>query len=478
MKNDGNRPNVVNSLLNNLWIKILALALALALWIVINSVNDPIKYMTITNVQVKLLNTSMITDQGEVYTVLDDTDVVPVVTVKARRSVIEDLDKDDIYATADIEDMTSLNTVEIKYYSSKYQSDIDDIDGSIENVLLSIESKKTKSFVLQVETSGEVAEGYELDNVSTEQNQVRVSGPESVVSSIASAGATVDISGATGGISTYADVKLYDEDGNTVDTSSLTLNISNVKVTVTVLPLKTVPIEVETEGVPADGYVTNGVITLDPDTVQLAGRTSLLASISSIVISGDAVDLTGCTSSLQTTVNIKNYLPEGITLEDSDFDGTINVTIGIEQAETADINFDLDDIELENIPEGYRVRISSVYDGQRTVSESSADREIAVTLTGLSSAIDSVQKSSLALTIDVAELLENEDEEGYEGFYTALIQVTVPDGLVMENSLTASIEIVGENDLFSSEMTEEESGEEESGEEDGALSGMTEDEMG
>ena len=478
MKNDGNRPNVVNSLLNNLWIKILALALALALWIVINSVNDPIKYMTITNVQVKLLNTSMITDQGEVYTVLDDTDVVPVVTVKARRSVIEDLDKDDIYATADIEDMTSLNTVEIKYYSSKYQSDIDDIDGSIENVLLSIESKKTKSFVLQVETSGEVAEGYELDNVSTEQNQVRVSGPESVVSSIASAGATVDISGATGGISTYADVKLYDEDGNTVDTSSLTLNISNVKVTVTVLPLKTVPIEVETEGVPADGYVTNGVITLDPDTVQLAGRTSLLASISSIVISGDAVDLTGCTSSLQTTVNIKNYLPEGITLEDSDFDGTIDVTIGIEQAETADINFDLDDIELENIPEGYRVRISSVYDGQRTVSESSADREIAVTLTGLSSAIDSVQKSSLALTIDVAELLENEDEEGYEGFYTALIQVTVPDGLVMENSLTASIEIVGENDLFSSEMTEEESGEEESGEEDGALSGMTEDEMG
>ena len=461
MRDDGNRPNVVNSLLNNLWVKILALVLAMALWIVINSVNDPIKYMTITNVQVKLLNTSMITDQGEVYTVLDDTDVVPVVTVKARRSVIEDLDKDDIYATADIEDMTSLNTVEIKYYSSKYESDIEDIDGSIENVLLSIESKKTRSLVLQVETTGEVSDGYELDSVSPEQNQVRVSGPESVVSSIASAGATVDISGATGSISTYADIKLYDEDGNTVDTSSLTLNITNVKVTVSVLPLKSVPIEVRTEGTPAEGYVTNGVVTIDPDTIRLAGRSTLLASIESIVISGDVVDLTGRTSSLQTSVNIKDYLPEGITLEDSDFDGTVNITIGIEQAETTDVNMSLDDIVLENIPDGYKAEISSVYDGQKTVSEASDSTEIAVTLTGLSSAIDAIQKSSLALTIDVGALLGDADESDYEGFYTAQIQVTVPEGLSMANTLTASVEIVGEYELFSSERTADEEDEDE-----------------
>ena len=99
MKDKKNKPNI----LNNLGLKITALFVAVIVWVLINNVNDPVKYMRITNVQVKLLHTSMITDQGEVYTVQDNSDIIPVVTVKARRSIIEDLSRDDIVATADVE---------------------------------------------------------------------------------------------------------------------------------------------------------------------------------------------------------------------------------------------------------------------------------------------------------------------------------------------------------------------------------------
>ena len=134
MKDNKNRPHI----LDNLGLKVTALLVALVVWVLINNVNDPVKYMRITNVQVKLLHTSMITDQGEVYTIQDNSDVVPVVTVKARRSIIEDLSRDDIVATADVENLTSLNTVEIKYYSTKYNNEIEDIDGSVDNVMLAI----------------------------------------------------------------------------------------------------------------------------------------------------------------------------------------------------------------------------------------------------------------------------------------------------------------------------------------------------
>ena len=84
MKDNKNRSHI----LDNLGLKVTALLIALVVWVLINNVNDPVKYMRITNVQVKLLHTSMITDQGEVYTIQDNSDVVPVVTVKARRSII------------------------------------------------------------------------------------------------------------------------------------------------------------------------------------------------------------------------------------------------------------------------------------------------------------------------------------------------------------------------------------------------------
>ncbi len=211
----------------NIGLKLFALAFAIVLWLLVTNINDPVSRMTISNVQVRLLNTDLITKQGDVYSVLDDSDVVPVVTVTAKRSIIDALDKDDIAATADVNDLSSLDTVEIRFSSYKFNNEIDSIEGSTENVKLSIEKKLTSTFTLKTATAGKLASGYELGSVIPEQNQVRVSGPQSVVSSISEATATVDISGATGSISTYSDIRLLDSSGNPVDTQTLTMNINS-----------------------------------------------------------------------------------------------------------------------------------------------------------------------------------------------------------------------------------------------------------
>ncbi|MDD6716529.1 MAG: CdaR family protein [Firmicutes bacterium] len=424
----------------NIGLKLFALAFAIVLWLLVTNINDPVSRMTISNVQVRLLNTDLITKQGDVYSVLDDSDVVPVVTVTAKRSIIDALDKDDIVATADVNDLSSLDTVEIRFSSYKFNNEIDSIEGSTENVKLSIEKKLTSTFTLKTATAGKLASGYELGSVTPEQNQVRVSGPQSVVSSISEATATVDISGATGSISTYSDIRLLDSSGNPVDTQTLTMNINSVKVNVVVLPVKTIPVQVTTSGTPADGYLATGKITTDPETVSIAGRSSVLQTIDSLQIPGSAVDISGADSDVTRTVDVSGFLPEGVTFEDSGFDGKVQVTVGIEPAQEADVDVKISSVSLNNVPQGYEAKILSVNDASKTVT-ASEDGSFTLRFRGLAANIDGIRLDTLQPGVDIGALTADKQAENLAGNYTAAVAVTLPEGVTQTNTASAQIRL-------------------------------------
>lgn len=424
----------------NIGLKLFALAFAIVLWLLVTNINDPVSRMTISNVQVRLLNTDLITKQGDVYSVLDDSDVVPVVTVTAKRSIIDALDKDDIVATADVNDLSSLDTVEIRFSSYKFNNEIDSIEGSTENVKLSIEKKLTSTFTLKTATAGKLASGYELGSVTPEQNQVRVSGPQSVVSSISEATATVDISGATGSISTYSDIRLLDSSGNPVDTQTLTMNINSVKVNVVVLPVKTIPVQVTTSGTPADGYLATGKITTDPETVSIAGKSSVLQTIDSLQIPGSAVDISGADSDVTRTVDVSGFLPEGVTFEDSGFDGKVQVTVGIEPAQEADVDVKISSVSLNNVPQGYEAKILSVNDASKTVT-ASEDGSFTLRFRGLAANIDGIRLDTLQPGVDIGALTADKQAENLAGNYTAAVAVTLPEGVTQTNTASAQIRL-------------------------------------
>lgn len=420
----------------NIGLRILSLVLAVILWVVVNNVNDPIGQMTISNLTVRLLHTNEITDDGKVYTVLDSTDVVPVVTVRASRSIIDSLDSSNIVATADVEDMTDDGQIKINYYSTKYDSEIASITGSIQYVKLSVEERSTSSFVLKTTTSGDVADGYQVGTITPEQNQIRVSGPQSVVESIESAVANVDVSGATGNISTYSDIRLLDADGNQVDTTNLTMNITSVKISVAVNPISSVPIIAQYTGSPAAGYMLSGVLTIDPDTVELSGKSTVLSTVQSIVIPAGVIDISGRTETFTTTVDITPYLPDGTSFADADFDGNVTVTIGIEAGENVQVSENLSDITLANVPEGYEAQILSASDGTSTGTQS-----VTFTFSTLSSDAASVQAAELNPTVDVGALLENVNSSDYSGIYTVTVDIAEPDNATLLGTVTARIQI-------------------------------------
>ena len=200
----------------NWGLKLVSFLFAVMLWVIVTNINDPISPLRVYNIPVNIKNAELITDKGQIYEVLDGTDVLDAVTIRAPRSVIDTLDASNVIAEADMNDLTSLNTITIKLYTNKYNDKLESIKGNIDSVKLNIEDKQIRSFPIRPNVTGQVTDGYLVSNVSTDQNLIRVSGPQSVISQIAKAQAEVDISGFTSNIGTDSDIRLYNEDRKSV----------------------------------------------------------------------------------------------------------------------------------------------------------------------------------------------------------------------------------------------------------------------
>ena len=102
-------------LTNNWLLKIGSLVFAFCLWLIVMNVENPTTPQTFSNIEVQFVNTEVLTDQGLVYEVLDDTDVIKNITVYGPRNTVELLKNEDIVAKADFNNLTNVNTIPIEF---------------------------------------------------------------------------------------------------------------------------------------------------------------------------------------------------------------------------------------------------------------------------------------------------------------------------------------------------------------------------
>ena len=321
-------------LFHNGSLKLISRLFAIALWFFVTNYQDPETVLTVNNVPVKLLHTDSIKSEGKVVIVLDDSDNIPVVTINAPRSVVDSLGADNVVATADVDDMQANNKVPIVVTTNKYSDSITNISSSISHVSLSIEDERNATLTIEARVTGDVAEGYQIGQVTMDQNQVRVKGPASEVGDVARAGVIVDMTGAENSVNTNAEIHLYDEDGVDIDIDkNLTLNIDKVMVRVEVLAVKEVPVKIAIRGTPADGYRLTGETSVEPGRILIAGRKSVLDTVDSISIPSSELSVTGRTSDLVKNVDITKYLPDDVILAEG-VDNNVKVTVEISARET------------------------------------------------------------------------------------------------------------------------------------------------
>ncbi len=385
-----------NRLLRNWGLKLCSFLIAAVLWLIVTNINDPVGTFRVYNVPVTIQNTDLITNSGQVYEVLDHTDVIDVVTISAKRSIIDSLDESNIIAVADVNELTNLNTIAIKLSTNKYNDKLESIRGNIDNVKLNIEAEKTKTLPLRTVTIGTVKEGYMIGDITTEQNLVEITGPESVVSQVKRAAATVNVSGFTNNIGTDSAIRLYDENDKIIDVDSIEKNISKVRVTVEILELKSVDIIWKSTGTPARGYMATGEIQTGKNSVTIAGKSKAVANINSIEIPETVLDITGAAESLEKIVDLTDYLPDGVIIAEEDFKGKVDVKVPVEPVVERVAAMAVNRIQIVNPPEGFEVEIDA--------EEDSFD----ITLVGLERDVDALDLSAVQVSVDITELMEKE----------------------------------------------------------------------
>ena len=400
----------------NWGLKLVSFLFAAVLWLIVTNINDPSSPYKESNIPVVLKNTDLITNNGQIYEVLDGTDMIDSVVIWAPRSVVDKLNRSDIVAEADVRDLTSLNTISIKLSTNKYNDKLDSIKGSIENVKLNIENKETRSFPIKANLTGEVGEGYMVGNVSTEQNLIRVSGPESLISQIARAQAEVDISGFTSNIGTDSDIRLYNEAGVEIKAESIEKSITKVRVNIEILEKKTVPISFKFSGIPAEDYRTTGEITSSRNSVEPAGKSETLRGISAIEIPEGVIDVSGAVETVETVIDLRDYLPAGVVLAEEGFDGNISVSVQIEQQRRQTVSGMMENIQFVGVPEGYEAVINEPEERYR------------VTLIGLASELAEIDVNTLEVYVDVASWIEaQENPEPESGYFRMPLAVRLPE---------------------------------------------------
>lgn len=400
----------------NWGLKLVSFVFAVMLWFIITNINDPISPLEVSGIPVTIKNAELITDKGQIYEVLDGTDKIDKVVIRAPRSIIDTLSSSNVIAEADMNDLTSLNTISIKLSTNKYNDKLDSIKGSIENVKLNIENKETRSFPIKANLTGEVGEGYMVGNVSTEQNLIRVSGPESLISQIARAQAEVDISGFTSNIGTDSDIRLYNEAGVEIKAESIEKSITKVRVNIEILEKKTVPISFKFSGIPAEDYRTTGEITSSRNSVELAGKSETLRGISAIEIPEGVIDVSGAVETVETVIDLRDYLPAGVVLAEEGFDGNISVSVQIEQQRRQTVSGMMENIQFVGVPEGYEAVINEPEERYR------------VTLIGLASELAEIDVNTLEVYVDVAAWIEaQENPEPESGYFRMPLAVRLPE---------------------------------------------------
>ena len=346
---------VTKRITNNFGLKILAAVFAIVIWLVVVNIEDPEKTKGFV-IPVTIENSDYLTDMGKTYDILNNSDKISF-TVTGKRSIIEELSESDFTAVANMENINDeMTTVPVSVSASRYAGQIE-INKRDATLKISVENLKTERYTVQVETEGTPAAYCYIESAVADPKKITITGPESILSQIATVQASVDVSGAEENIATNSKVVLLDEEGNEVSQDRLTLNRTSVAIDVTVAMGKSVPLNFVTNGTPADGYRFKEA-QCSTSSVKLVGSSETLASISELEITGSQMNIAGASSNVVASVDLSKFLPEGVSLA-SDQSKQISVTLVIEGKTAKSFAVPVKNITVKNLPSNYKLEFNA-----------------------------------------------------------------------------------------------------------------------
>ncbi len=382
----------VTSVVGNVGLAVLALALALSLWLFVTDKENPTQAQTFnSSIPVELVNVP------ESLAVANVSDTGVRIRIEAPRNELDGLRSEDFNATVDLGGLTTgVQSVSIDVTPPTSRINVIEITPS--RVDVTIETLQRKDVPVRVSTIGSPVTGFVVADERAEPETATVSGPESIVALVDSVYAVVNLTGqrvdvvedrvtleprdAVGGGITRVSV-LPDSAEVTVD-----LDQREYSLQVDVKPFVT--------GQPAPGYNLAGTI-IDPRFVTVTGTLEALQAIDSLRgLTTEEIAIDGARDDVIRTVAIT--LPEGTSIE-----GSAQATVTIDIAPAGGVfSFRVVPAVL-NAPDGLTVTPAG---------------PITITLAGDVPVLDALTAEAIVATVDARGL--------GTGLFTLPVVVTPP----------------------------------------------------
>ena len=275
-------------------------------------------------------------------------------------------------------------------------------------VRIQTEELQRKRFDVVPHVTGEAAEGYAIGNVMVRPEYVYVTGPISVVGQINSVGVEVEVPGIESDVSGSSRVILYDANGNELVglEDKVTLSRGEVDYQVSVLRVKNLSLDFQVSGEVADGYRFTGVDS-DVRTISVEGMKSALASLSTIMVPGELLNISGATQDVTVEVDLNERLPDNVSMAAASATSAM-ITLRVEKLEERGFSLNTRGLQLAGVSEEYEYEFE--------------EDQVTVWIRGLSEDLDRLDPSSLVGLVDVSMLgagdmdvdVEMELTEGFE----------------------------------------------------------------
>lgn len=402
----------------SLFDKIIAVIIALILWVYVVNVINPPSSTTIIGVPVQLLNQEVLAASNLAIAGTDQYTVD--VVIEGARSDILAVKKDDITANADLFGFGKGQNYLTVTVIIPEKVVVKEIRSSRIPVLIDELVRVSKPVQLQVSYTNK---NYEIGAVTMVPATMDVVGAKSLVDAVP-----------------YVLVKLTEEqlkeesmtfecsaetvnsDGNSI--KGVRLSSAYVSVTASLYSTKVVPLEVPLEGVLAQNIE---LISQDiPQSITIKGPAEILKNIQAI--RAQPIPIENLIE--DATFPIVPILPEGIEVADK----SLNLTATFKLSEVAEISFEYgsENIWIYNIPEGYTV--------------SALPGKITVIARGDEAIISVLQSSDLQPAINAAALTEGKNEVTLSTRYMQqLVRVKIlPDIIKVNMEASGTNEVSGE----------------------------------
>lgn len=372
-------------LINNLGLKILSVFLAFFVWLVVVNVSNPAVKRS-QSIPLEIMNEQVLLAANRTYEIDGSNSVTVNYKVQTRDEYkISSSDFRAYIDLADLYDVTGSVPVNIEVVNNKTL--IRDAEPRQSVVRVKTEELQRKKFDLNIRVVGKPADDYEVNGIGIDPDYLYLEGPISQVGQISHAGVEIDIEGRTEDFSGVVTPKFYDSNDNEIQLGEKVVSDTpEVAFHVTINRVKKLPLDFEVSGTVAPGYQFVGV-ECQVSTVSVIGLRTSLASLNKLTIPASELNLDGAMADRVITVNLKDFLPEGVKMVQSE-SSEIEVRLKVERLVNKTFRLSDGDIAKTGDSDIYNYRL--------------VPSQIEVTMQGLREDLDSLTTADLAAALDLS----------------------------------------------------------------------------